>query len=56
MGVAMTSDPTSVIAALRDEGLLTVAASGNVVRLLPPFTASSDELAEAVSIFHRVLQ
>ena len=56
VGVAMTSDPTPVITALRDQGLLTVAASGDVIRLLPPYTASSDDLLEAVSIFHRVLQ
>jgi len=38
-----------VIAALRDEKLLTVAASDNMVRLLPPLTMSDEETAEALA-------
>jgi len=55
VGVQMTGDPSSYIAALRDRGLLAPSAGGNVVRLLPPLNATSDELAKSVQIFRAVL-
>lgn len=44
---------TKVVAALRDNGLLTVGASDNVVRLLPPLIAGPGEIAEAIAILDR---
>ena len=55
VGVQMTADPSSYIAALRERGLLAPSAGGNVVRLLPPLNATADELAKAVAIFRDVL-
>lgn len=55
VGVGMNVDPTPVVAALREAGLLAVPASGIAVRLLPPLNASVAELQEAVEIFDRVL-
>jgi acetylornithine/N-succinyldiaminopimelate aminotransferase len=54
-GVQLTGETAPVIAALRDRGLLTAGAGGNVIRLLPPLTATPAELAESVQIFRAVL-
>ena len=55
VGVQLTGDPTPWIAALRERGLLAPSAGGQVVRLLPPLTATAEELAQAVEIFRGVL-
>jgi acetylornithine/N-succinyldiaminopimelate aminotransferase len=55
VGVQLTSDPTPVIAALRERGLLVPSAGGNVVRFLPPLIATADELGRAVTIFREIL-
>ena len=55
VGVGMNVDPLPVVAALREEGLLTVPASGIAIRFLPPLNASVAELEESVKIFERVL-
>ena len=44
---------SKVVAALRAGGLLTVAASDNVVRLLPPLIVAPGEIAEAIAILDR---
>jgi acetylornithine aminotransferase/acetylornithine/N-succinyldiaminopimelate aminotransferase len=40
---------------MRARGLLAPSAGGNVVRLLPPLTATAAELAKSVEIFRAVL-
>lgn len=55
VGVQMTSDPTPYLAALRERGLLLPLAGNNVIRFLPPLTATADELARSVEIFRSVL-
>lgn len=42
-----------VVAAFRNEKLLTVAAGDNVVRLLPPLIVGEDEIAEAIGMIDR---
>ena len=44
---------TVVVEALRREGLLTVGASDNVVRLLPPLIVGDQEIGEAIAILDR---
>ena len=56
VGIQLSSDPAPYLAALRDRGLLAPSAGVNVVRLLPPLNASTDELARSVEIFRAVLQ
>ena len=55
MGVQLSGETAPVLAALRDRGLLAAGAGGNVIRLLPPLTATPAELAESVAIFRAVL-
>lgn len=55
VGVQLTSDPASYLAALRERGLLAPSAGGNVVRLLPPLNVTTEELAKSIEIFRAVL-
>jgi len=54
VGVQVEGEPGSWLTALRERGLLAVAAAGNVIRLLPPLNATAEELAESVEIFRAV--
>jgi acetylornithine/N-succinyldiaminopimelate aminotransferase len=55
-GVQLAGEPPPVVAALRERGLLAPAAGGNVVRLLPPLTATAEELALSVDILRATLR
>lgn len=53
-GIQLTSDPAPYLAAARERGLLAVMAGNNVIRLLPPLTASVEELTKSVEILRAV--
>jgi len=55
VGLQMAVDPSPYVTALRENGLLAVAAGGNVIRFLPPLTATPEELAKSVAILRAVL-
>ncbi len=55
VGVQMKDDTASWLAALRERGLLAVGSGNNVIRLLPPLIATTDELAKSVEIFRATL-
>lgn len=55
VGVQLTVDTAAYITALRERGLLVVSSGNNVIRVLPPLTATPAELAQAVEIFRAVL-
>ncbi len=55
VGVQLAGDPAPYVAALREAGLLVPSAGGNVIRLLPPLTATPAELAQSVEIIRTVL-
>ncbi|MDR2983124.1 MAG: acetylornithine/succinylornithine family transaminase [Puniceicoccales bacterium] len=54
-GIALHVPTAPVVMALREEGLLTAPAGGDVIRLLPPLIATEADLAESVAIFDKVL-
>ncbi|MDF3058454.1 MAG: acetylornithine aminotransferase [Rariglobus sp.] len=54
VGVQLASDPTPCLVAAREAGLLAVFAGNNVMRLLPPLTATSAELTRSVEILRSV--
>lgn len=56
VGVQLHADPVPVVTALREAGLLVCGAGNNVFRLLPPLTATRDELARSVEIIRSVLK
>ena len=55
VGVQMAGDLAPTIAALRERGLLVPASGNNVIRMLPPLTATPAELAQSVEIFRAAL-
>lgn len=55
VGLQFTSDVIPYVAALREAGMLSPLAGGNVIRLLPPLNASAEELVESVRILRTVL-
>jgi acetylornithine/N-succinyldiaminopimelate aminotransferase len=54
-GLQLASDPTPVIAKLREAGLLCPGSGNNVIRLLPPLTATAADIDEALAILRKVL-
>jgi acetylornithine aminotransferase/acetylornithine/N-succinyldiaminopimelate aminotransferase len=54
VGLQLAGDPAPTVAALREAGMLAPVAGGNVIRLLPPLTATPDELAQSVEILRQV--
>lgn len=55
-GIALTGPVAPVVAALREAGLLVAPAGDNVIRLLPPLTATPAELAESAAIVDKVVR
>jgi acetylornithine/N-succinyldiaminopimelate aminotransferase len=55
IGLAMHTEPPPFITALREAGLLVVAAGGNSIRLLPPLIATREHLDRATAIIRSVL-
>ncbi|MBL9190787.1 MAG: aspartate aminotransferase family protein [Opitutaceae bacterium] len=55
VGVQMVAEPPAYVAALREAGLLAPPAGGNVIRLLPPLTATVAELEQSVNLLRGVL-
>jgi acetylornithine aminotransferase/acetylornithine/N-succinyldiaminopimelate aminotransferase len=56
VGIEMKGETPPWITALAEGGLLAAPAGGNVVRLLPPLNATTEELARSVEIFRAVLK
>jgi acetylornithine aminotransferase/acetylornithine/N-succinyldiaminopimelate aminotransferase len=56
VGVQLIGDLAAFVARLRDGGLLVPVAGGNVIRLLPPLTATPAELACSVEILRAALR
>ena len=55
VGVQIVGDYAAVQTALRERGLLTALAGGNVIRFLPPLTATAEELDRSVELLRQVL-
>ncbi len=54
LGLQCQAAAGQIVAAARDEGLLTVPAAEEVVRILPPLTIGESEIAEALDALERV--
>ncbi len=49
-GIKLVSDSREMVSTLRDNGLLTVAAGDNVIRMLPPLIVEQAQIDEAMAI------
>ena len=52
-GIKLASDSREMVSTLRDNGLLTVAAGDNVIRMLPPLIVEQAQIDEAMAIVDR---
>lgn len=55
IGVDLRREPTPIIKCLQDRGLLALKAGASVLRLLPPYLITEDDIAEAVGAVHECL-
>jgi acetylornithine/N-succinyldiaminopimelate aminotransferase len=55
LGIVMEGDALEAAKKLREHGLLVIPAAGNVLRFLPPFNVSRDEINEALTILREAL-
>lgn len=54
IGIEMNTNTASLLQFLRNDGLLTLSAGENVLRLLPPLTVTVEEINQAVAILKRI--
>ena len=54
IGLQLFEDPTKFIDKLMKNKLLTIKASDNVVRILPPLNVKKQEIDQAVTILNKV--
>jgi acetylornithine/N-succinyldiaminopimelate aminotransferase len=54
VGLKCVPENTAVVGALTEGGLLTIAAGGNVVRLVPPLIIDESHVDEAMAILEKV--
>ncbi|KAI2625525.1 acetylornithine aminotransferase [Xylaria nigripes] len=50
LGVQMTRDPSPIVKAARERGLLVITCGTNTLRVVPPLTISNDEIREGLGI------
>lgn len=55
IGLQFSTDPSPLVTALREAGLLVVSSGGQSLRLLPALTATAHDLDAALAILRRVL-
>lgn len=55
LGLQLTQDPTPIIKAARERGLLVITAGTNTLRFVPPLTISEDEINEGLDILEEAI-
>ncbi|STY43434.1 Acetylornithine aminotransferase [Listeria grayi] len=55
LGIELPGPADEVIAACRENGLLVLSAGPNVLRILPPLTATEEEITAALAILNDAL-
>lgn len=56
IGIRMKKDPTEIIRACANEGLLLIKAGHHTIRFIPPLTVRKSEINKALSIFRKVIK
>ena len=55
VGLALKVDHLPLVTLLREKGMLVIPTAGQVIRLLPPLTATLEELSRSVELFAEAL-
>lgn len=56
LGLQLNSDPTPVVTAARERGLLIITCGTNTLRFVPPLIISEDEIDEGMSILEQAMK
>ncbi|MCJ1385272.1 acetylornithine aminotransferase [Xylographa soralifera] len=56
LGVQLTRDPTPIVTAARERGLLVITAGTNTLRFVPPLIVTEDEIEEGLSILGEAMK
>ena len=56
LGLQLTRDPTPVVKACRERGLLIITAGTNTLRFLPPLIITEEEIEEGTEILHEAMR
>ena len=55
LGLQLTQDPTPIVTAARERGLLIITAGQNTLRFVPSLTISKEEIAQGISILEEAI-
>lgn len=56
LGLQLTVDPTPIVTAARERGLLIITCGTNTLRLVPPLTITEEEIGEGLEILERAME
>ncbi|KAL9635521.1 MAG: hypothetical protein Q9164_003402 [Protoblastenia rupestris] len=56
LGLQLTQDPTKIVTAARERGLLVITCGTNVLRFVPPLVISEGEIEEGLGILERAME
>jgi acetylornithine aminotransferase len=56
LGLQLTQDPTPIVTAARERGLLVITAGTNTLRFVPPLIISKEEIEEGLSILEEAMK
>ena len=56
LGLQLTRDPTPIVTAARERGLLIITCGTNTLRFVPPLVISNDEIAEGLAILEEAMK
>ncbi|KAK3344195.1 pyridoxal phosphate-dependent transferase [Lasiosphaeria hispida] len=56
LGVQLTEDPSSIVTAARERGLLVITAGTNTLRFVPSLTVTDGEIAEGLAILEEAIK
>lgn len=56
LGLQLTQDPTPIVTAARERGLLVITCGTNTLRFVPPLIISKDEIQEGLAILEKAME
>ncbi len=56
LGVQLSQDPTPIVTAARERGLLVITAGTNTLRIVPPLTITEEQIQQAMAILEEAIK